>query len=111
MVNASIQEASGSRQNEQYIGNCLFNLDANSSISGLTSGVSRAFLNSVGFMIHSVSSEWKCLDSLSALTLRELGMCAAISHVISCETPKFVLQVNDIQEYDMFPCYLWQQPR
>ena len=68
MVNASIQEASGSRRNEQYIGNCLLNLDANSSISGLTSRVSRTFLNGVGFIIHSVSWEWKCLDSLSALT-------------------------------------------
>ena len=62
MVNASIHEASGSGRNERYIGNCLFNLDANRSISGLTSKVARAFLNSVGFISHSVSWEWKCLQ-------------------------------------------------
>lgn len=55
MVNASIHEASWSGRNEQYIGNCLFNLDANRSISGLMSRVARAFLNSVGFISHSVS--------------------------------------------------------
>ena len=55
MVNASIHEASGSGRNERDIGNCLFNLDANRSISGLTSKVARAFLNSVGFISHSVS--------------------------------------------------------
>ena len=55
MVNASIHKASGLGRNEQYIGNWLFNLDANRSISGLTSRVARAFLNSVGFIIHSVS--------------------------------------------------------
>lgn len=55
MVNASIHEASGSGWNEQYIGNCLFNLDANRSISGLTLRVARAFLSSVGFIFHSVS--------------------------------------------------------
>ena len=62
MVNASIHEASGSGRNEQYIGNCLFNLDANRSISGLMSRVARAFLNSVGFISHSVPWEWKCLQ-------------------------------------------------
>ena len=55
MVNASIHEASGSGRNERDIGNCLFNLDANRSISGLTSKVARAFLNSVGFISHLVS--------------------------------------------------------
>ena len=55
MVNALIYEACGSGQNEQYIGNCLFNLDANRLISGLPSRVARALLNSVRFIIHSVS--------------------------------------------------------
>ena len=76
MVNASIQEASGSGRNEQYIWSCLFNLDANSSISGLKSRVSSIQYPEYGS---------KCLDSLSALTLREPGMCAAVSHVMSCE--------------------------
>lgn len=62
MVNALIYEACGSGQNEQYIGNCLFNLDANRLISGLPSRVARALLNSVRFIIHSVSWEWKCLQ-------------------------------------------------
>ena len=85
IVNASIKEASGSRRNEQYIEK----IDANSSISGLTSRVSRTFLNSVGFIIHSVSWGWKCLDSLTALSLREPGMCPAVSHVMSCEMLNF----------------------
>ena len=46
-MNASITEASGSDLNVQYLGNCLFILEANKLISGLKSIASRALHNSV----------------------------------------------------------------
>ena len=71
MVNASIKLVSGSGLNEQYVVNCLFNFEANKSISGLKL---RALLNIAELIFHSVSRGRKDLDSLSAVTLEDPGM-------------------------------------
>ena len=87
MLNATIHEASGSGRNEQYIGSCLFNPDVNRSISGLTSRVARVFLNmwDLAFIPYPEKGSAYNVDSLSALTLREPWMWAAVSHVMSCK--------------------------
>ena len=67
-------KALGSGRREQYLSNCLFNLEAKRSISGLKFKRHKALIRHGFDNIHSASCFDKQRDSLSAITLSSPGI-------------------------------------